>query len=275
MTLTVAVVGATGYLGRALCATLAASGRNLLPVPRTTAGSLPESVLDIIPEAATVAAVVNVAGCYGRRGEPLRALVDANALLPLDLFEACRRRGIPQLIHVDTVLPPGLDAYSSTKAMGSSLLALAGAATPGPAVTRVRCHQLYGPQAPHDQFPGWLLQQLTGGADDIELTEGSQRRDFLYLSDAVAALGRLLEQPPAAACRDVELGSGEAHSIRYFSERMKALSGSQASLRFGARASRTGEPECLVADIGALKSLGWMPRTSLDQGLRKMIEERG
>ena len=68
------------------------------------------------------------------------------------------------------------------------------------------------------------------------------------------------------------LGSGKPHTIRHFVESIHSLTGSGTLLKFGAVPYRDNEIMESRSDISFLKKLGWEPRVTLEEGIRKMIE---
>jgi nucleoside-diphosphate-sugar epimerase len=100
----------------------------------------------------------------------------------------------------------------------------------------------------------------------VELTEGSQQRDFVYVDDIADLLVNLALGEREGA---FNVGTGEANSVRRAIELIASRLGAPRSLlRFGAVPLRPGEPPRLVADMTKVRrELGWSPRTSLEAGL--------
>lgn len=105
----------------------------------------------------------------------------------------------------------------------------------------------------------------------IRHSSGAQRRDLLYVDDAVDAFVR-------AACADslhgaiVDIGNGEATPIGEVAEEVLALIGGPSQIRTGAVPARAMEPVHLVAATGrARRMLGWEPQIGLREGLRRTI----
>lgn len=68
------------------------------------------------------------------------------------------------------------------------------------------------------------------------------------------------------------LGSGETVSIRNLVEIIKESSKSQTRLLFGSIPMRKTELLCSNADISILQNLGWTPKFSLNEGIKKTID---
>src|SRR5207302_3860168 len=95
----------------------------------------------------------------------------------------------------------------------------------------------YGPGDDASKLVESLSRQMLAGAARIALTKGEQRRDFLFIDDAVSAcltcLDRAAEIP---AHQIVPVGSGESISIRELAEMLRRLAGAKTVLDFGALA---------------------------------------
>src|ERR1051326_7031559 len=131
----VMVVGASGLIGSAVCARLAARGDTILAVvhPPTDLGLIPAGTLEIdmtgatdpadwVPHLTGVDAVVNCAGVLqDSRRDSTRGVHAAGAAA---LFRACERAGVRRVVHLSAV---GVDRatpteFSCTKLAGDQAL---------------------------------------------------------------------------------------------------------------------------------------------------------
>ena len=133
-----------------------------------------------------------------------------------------------------------------------------------------RLFLVYGPEQEEARF----LPQIIAGClrgDRFAVTPGEQLRDFCYVSDIADALVAAAHTP-AAHCRILNIGSGEAVTVRSMIERVVGLIG-RGVADFGARPYRAGESMALVPDMSlARRVLGWSPTLTLDQGLARTID---
>ncbi len=135
-----------------------------------------------------------------------------------------------------------------------------------------RIFNTYGPRsAPSDGrvVPNFCIQALAG----IPITiygDGSQTRSFCYVDDLVEGLVRLMEAPGLAG-EIVNLGNPKEQTILEFAERILAHAGSDAGITFAPLPQ--DDPRRRRPDIGkAQRLLGWQPRTTLDDGLRRTLD---
>jgi len=98
--------------------------------------------------------------------------------------------------------------------------------------------------------------------------DGSQTRSFCFVSDLVEGIVRLLRSDYRLP---VNLGNPIEVSIREFADRIKALTGSRSEIAF--RPLPVDDPKVRQPDITrARQLLGWEPRVSLEDGLRRTID---
>jgi UDP-glucose-4-epimerase GalE len=93
--------------------------------------------------------------------------------------------------------------------------------------------------------------------------DGTAVRDYVHVADVaranVAAARYLTGGSPSA--NTVNIGSGQAHSIREILSAVSRISGRDVPVSYMER--RAGEPACVVADASkALAVLGWKPKCS-------------
>jgi len=111
-------------------------------------------------------------------------------------------------------------------------------------------------------FGVFLAQKLAGKPLTI-VGDGTQTRDFLYVTDVARAFY-------AAAITDraqriYNLGAGNPQSVK----RLAALLGGP-SIQIP---KRPGEPDCTWANIGRIRAeLGWTPQVSFEDGVKTMLE---
>ena len=132
---------------------------------------------------------------------------------------------------------------------------------------------VFGPGQPPALFVSELIGKALRG-ETIPMTEGNQRRAFLYVEDAAGLLleaaARLAADeafPPlinAPACPPV--------SIRKLAERLAGQLGATELLRPGALPKRADEPLDAWPDTTLATSLGFQARTPLLESLQKTIQ---
>ena len=168
---------------------------------------------------------------------------------------------------VDEAAPlrPGSFYGASKAAMTTHAMALHG--LNGAPVVVVRPFSVYGPGAPKPMFLAEAVECAARGVV-FQMTDGAQRRDFIYVTDVVRGL--LAAATASGAVGGVfNLGSGVSHSMRDVAQALWRVSGTTAELQIGTRPKPIGDLKETRANIDRARNiLGWEPRVGLDEGLR-------
>jgi GDP-L-fucose synthase len=132
---------------------------------------------------------------------------------------------------------------------------------------------LYGPNDNFDLETSHVLPALIRKFHDAKKSNtdrvvlwgtGSPKREFLHVDDAASACLHLLE------CYDGEaplnLGCGEDVTVRELAEMVAGVVGFEGKVEWDSRMP-DGTPRKLL-DVSKIKSMGWRPRISLEDGIR-------
>ena len=137
---------------------------------------------------------------------------------------------------------------------------------------------LYGPGDNYDVVHGHVLPTMIRKFETARVTalqtvnlwgSGSPLREFLHVDDLASAclfvLG--LENPPDL----VNAGSGREVTIRQLAEMVREATGCKAQIDWD-RSKPDGTPRKLC-DTRLIRSLGWVPKIRLEEGLRRTVDE--
>lgn len=124
--------------------------------------------------------------------------------------------------------------------------------------TRVRTTGAYG------AVFGVFFKQKLAGKPFTVVGDGTQRRDFLYVTDVAEAF-RLASETDKTG-RIWNLGAGNPQPVNRLVE---LLGGEKVYIP-----KRPGEPDCTWADISSItRDLGWRPQVPFEEGVRRMMAE--
>ncbi|MBW2981165.1 SDR family NAD(P)-dependent oxidoreductase [Candidatus Woesearchaeota archaeon] len=108
--------------------------------------------------------------------------------------------------------------------------------------------------------------------ETVKITKGTQTREFNYVGDIIDGL-ILAGEKEEAIGKIINLGNGREIAIKELAEAIVKLTGSKSKLEVGALPHRPIEiwRMCAANDL-AKKYLGWEPKTSFEEGLKKTID---
>jgi dTDP-glucose 4,6-dehydratase len=132
-----------------------------------------------------------------------------------------------------------------------------------------RIFNTYGPRMRLNDgrvVPAFAAQALRGEPLTV-FGDGSQTRSFCYVEDTVEAAWRLLH---SSYNEPVNIGNPEEMTILEFAHAVQRLVGSQCPIEH--RPLPQDDPRVRKPDISrAREILGWEPRVSFDEGMRRTI----
>ncbi len=100
---------------------------------------------------------------------------------------------------------------------------------------------------------------------------GEQLRTFCWAGDIAEGLIALMQAPPAHQPRIVDLGGDQEVTIRTLAEKIIELTGSHSAIHHVE--ARHGDQRACRPDLTtAANELHWRPKTSLVEGLKRLIE---
>lgn len=110
---------------------------------------------------------------------------------------------------------------------------------------------------------GVFLRQKLAGKPYTVVGDGSQTRDFLYVTDVAEAFLAAAFTPRTGEIWNV--GAGKPQSVNRLVE---LLGGDKVYIP-----KRPGEPDCTFADISKITTeLGWTPKVSFEEGVSRILE---
>ena len=303
------VTGAAGFIGSHLCQHLVEEGDEVRGVdaftdyyPRTLKqrniapllddqrfslmeGDLGEMSLARLLDGADV--VYHLAAQPGVRtswGSDFPQYVRHNVVATAQLLEACRRDPPAKFLYAssssiygnaashptpESACPQPISPYGVTK-LAAEHLCEAYSDTYSVPTARLRLFTVYGPrQRPDMAFARLVACAVNGGAFEL-YGDGEQTRDCTFVGDVVIAMRM-------AATSDwlgvANIGGGLQLSMNHVIALLSEIGGPVEVVRRGASA---GDVRHTSADTSCAATAFFRPRSTLEQGLRAMLEwERG
>lgn len=128
---------------------------------------------------------------------------------------------------------------------------------------------LYGPGEDERRLVSGVAKKLVTG-ERAQTSEGTQLRDFMHVDDVAGAFAALADSDVEGG---VNVGVGEAVSIREVVGLVAEAAGQENRLDVGVLPMRRGDPPELVPDTSRLRNeVGYQPEIGLASGLAETVE---
>jgi UDP-glucose 4-epimerase len=295
------VTGGAGFIGSHLVDRLLAEGHQVLGLDNFATGR-PENLAHLRQVPGLSVAQVDVADFGAIQGLfegvdwvfHLAALADivpsiqrpldyhrANVDGTVNVLEAARLAGVKRFVYaassscygIPDVYPTPETApvrpqypYALSKYLGEEMVRHWAQVYHLPAVS-LRFFNVYGPRArtsgTYGAVFGVFLAQKLNGLPYTVVGDGTQTRDFTFVTDVAAAC--VAAAGSNAVGEVLNVGSGHTYSVN----RLVELLGGPVTYI----PKRPGEPDCTFADITKIRRvLGWEPRVSFEEGVATMLQ---
>ena len=294
------VTGGAGFIGSHLAELLIANGHDVVVIDNLTSGRM-RSLNGIAanPRFRFVNADIRDAATIGPAFSDtdwvfhLAGLADivpsiempdqyfsTNVAGTFNVLEAARKAGVKRFLYAASSSSYGIPdtyptpesapikpqyPYALTKYMGEELV-LHWAQLYGLPAISLRLFNVYGTRSrttgAYGAVFGVFLAQKLNGRPYTVVGDGTQTRDFTYVTDVAAAFLCAAESDVSGEAMNV--GSGKHVSVNRLVE---LLGGSVEYIP-----KRPGEPDCTFGDVTKIKQLlGWQAEVSFEEGVKKMV----
>lgn len=295
----VVITGGTGFLGRHVSAELRFAGAQTLPLGRRDFDlrdrrGIHDMLRSVRPDA-VVHLAASVGGIGANRAEPGRFFYE-NAIMGIELLEACRTHGVAKTLISGTVCayprnaptpfreddlwngyPEETNAPYGVAKKALLTMAQAYREQYGTNAIYLLPVNLYGP---HDNFdlqsshviPGMIRKFVCAQAAGVRTVslwgDGSPTREFLHVRDAARAFRLALERYDDPA--PVNIGTSEEISIVALAGMIAELAGYEGAIEWDT-SQPNGQPRRRL-DVSRAAEFGFHARIGLREGLRDLID---
>lgn len=236
-----------------------------------------ESIIEKIFESQKIYAVVHVATRYRRQSDPILNLLDTNINLPVRLLELSSKHDVKMFVNTDSFFNNRLYNYSYladytlSKKHSLEWIKLFSKHI-NCKVVNMKVFHMFGDNDNDEKFIPFIIKKLQNNEVFIELTQGEQTRDFIYVKDVITAFEKvLLNGDQIKQYQEFEVGFGKSYTIKQLVEMIKKVTKSKTVLKFGSLPYRDGEiMESSVSNFDLIK-LGWSPKYSLKDAIKDLI----
>jgi nucleoside-diphosphate-sugar epimerase len=140
----------------------------------------------------------------------------------------------------------------------------------------IRPFNAYGPGEMPGEYIGYahvipdLIKKTLSGQYPLEIFgSGLQTRSYTYVDDLVDAILFISER---SENDDFNIGTGIESTVIELAKKIWHLCGKKDQLKFKHLPSLKYDVQRRMPDVSKVKNLGWIPKNSLDEGLKKTID---
>jgi len=293
------ITGGAGFIGGHLVEKLFTQGMEIIVIDNFSTGRV-QNLKNVKDEIKLIECDISISGQWQDLFENidyvfhLAALADivpsienpenycrSNVTGSFNILEACRKHHVKKIVYsassscygipdnyptIETAEIRPQYPYALTKYLGEQLVMHWCQVYNLPAVS-LRFFNLYGPRSrtsgTYGAVFGVFLAQKLAGKPFTVVGDGTQTRDFTFVTDAVDAIITAAESDVSDEI--INIGSANSYSVNRLVE---LLGGDVVHIP-----KRPGEPDCTWADISkAKKLLNWQPKVSLEEGVRILLD---
>jgi len=280
------ITGGSGYLGKHIAEMLLADQHRITNIIHSSPAlelmkykKYDELHCSEIDQSINSDIIIHCATNYGRDNFSHKKIFTPNLYLPLQLLIERFHIDKPfSFINIDT----SLDSATSLYALSKNLFLCSAKETikqfklQNIKFINIKLEHFYGPDAPKNNFITYLIESMREKAPRIELTQGEQERDFLYINDAVEAIKKIIDNLDVFdnGITKFEVGSGKNTSIKNAVLMIASfLSYDEENLIFGAKPYRDKEAMFSKVSMDKIINLGWLPKYSFEDGIKEILKK--
>jgi nucleoside-diphosphate-sugar epimerase len=223
-----------------------------------------------------IEAIIHTATDYGRNGA-LSDVIETNILFPIHLIEEGRKNNLKLFINTDTFFAKKkynqtyLKSYTDSKRILEQFIV---AFNDNLKIVNMRIEHVYGENDSEEKFFTVIIKKLLTDEKEILLTDGIQKRDFIYANDVASAYTTILKSfYKLKQYQEFEVGTGRSIALKEFVQRLCLLTKSKSFLNFGALNARIGDISDSFAKNDDLVKLGWFVENDFDFNIKQIIKK--
>ncbi|WP_041448606.1 NAD-dependent epimerase/dehydratase family protein [Anaeromyxobacter sp. Fw109-5] len=258
----------------------------------TAADVADREALDAVLDEAEPEYVVHLAAQVGVRNSVRnpRAYAETNLDGFFNVLDGCARRGVRHLVYASSSSVYGsnekvpfseedpvdhpISFYAATK-KANEIMAHAYSHLNRLPTTGLRFFTVYGPWGRPDMAPILFGRAILRGEPITLFNHGRMLRDFTYVDDVVEVVTALVPRPPepedAAPYRVLNVGNDRPVALEEFVAILERHLGRPALRKYAPM--QPGDVPATWADVRRLQAtVGFVPRTPIEEGLRRMTE---
>ena len=283
------LTGATGFLGSKILEALNNENYSIIVLKRSSSSlwrinhligniqsyDLDKISLDSIFKKQKIDCVIHTACEYGRKDEQTAQVIKTNLMLGLQILDVCLKFNTSTFINTDTLLQKNLNDYALSKNQFSEWLKFKSNMIQ---VINLKIELMYGPKDDESKLIPSVLSGLNQNTPEIKLTNGEQKRDFIFVDDVVSACMKTLEKSKSLSkFNEFEIGTGKSFKLKFFLDELKKMyelnfGKTKTKFVYGAITHRQEELMNIQINNKPLIDLGWLPTVDINFGIKEILK---
>lgn len=300
------LTGATGFVGSYVLEGLLADGHTLYVAKRSFSKvdriesflkdcktyNVDQVPLERIYKENSIECLVHCATYYGRSDKEYIKNAESNLFFPLKVMSYGIEYGVKNFVNTDSFFcnqikseqDLGKEFYMSGYTLAKEQFRQWGrvlSTKHGINFTNLKLEHVYGEKDDINKFIPYVIEQCRNNVHTLDLSEGNQERDFVYVKDVANAYRVVVNSLKCQTTKgyvEYGVGTGRVWKLKEFVEIIHKALGSGTILNWGAISVQKGEIISSRADNISLKKLGWMPgiveNAQIEQVFRNWIERK-
>jgi nucleoside-diphosphate-sugar epimerase len=234
--------------------------------------------LELVFENHKINSIIHTSTDYWRREWDFNKIIDANLLFPIKLLELWIKYWINTFINSDTFwddnmeLPIWLSYYAYSKKdfikYSKKLIEKSNIK-----FINIKLEHLYWPKDNESKFIPYIINSLLKNVESIDLTEGKQKKDFIYINDAINAYIYILNNVGKIniSFEEFDLWIGKTLSIKELLLKINNIIKANTLMNFWKLIYRKWEAMESKANIEKLNNFWWQYEYDIDRWILETI----
>lgn len=211
-----------------------------------------------------------------------KKLIKSNIEFPGKLLECLRKTSLKYFINTGTfaeysnnndILDPAY-LYSATKISFRPILKYFSKII-GFKTISIIPYTIYGGKSKNKKVIDYLLESLNT-KEMIDMTPGEQKLDFIHIDDITSFYIYLINNLDKINELYIEfkLGTGVGTSIKELATKIENITGKKTNINWGGKPYRKTDIMKAIANTKNLDLINWSSKITIEEGLKKIIEEQ-
>lgn len=219
--------------------------------------------------------VIHAAVFYDKSNNKIVEAIRANIELPAIILDAIDHSKKLYFLNVATNLDSMTNNYSFTKSVAENLGNFYSQRKNINFVS-IRSDLIYGPNDNSSKFTEFIINECIKNTNTIELSDGKQHRNFIYIDDVIEAYFLIIQN--LSLLNDkftvLNLFSDFTLTIKKFTLCVHDITSSTSSLVFGKIQKKNDDFNLNSKPSEIFIDLGWRSRVTIEEGIKKIMKTK-